>query len=743
MDNTSSHRIQRRLAVVESEVPNFMGVKNGIYLTSNTGKTGNILFFEDESLKYKTRSGTFTLSNRVANLQGSILIGDEDTTESKINGIDNILIGRCIGESMTEGNDIIAIGSNTIKNSSALGSSIAIGSGSMGNCDKTDMNIAIGKDSLSDINDSYNIAIGIEAGKNMNGSPMNHNILVGHNSMSQVSGSSIDIISIGTEGCSKMSGINFKSIYIGDNVAQNLQSSVISINNIGIGSESLINAANISDVISIGSKAGNNLSGVQSISIGSRSTTDTIGTLHDEICIGTNSGSERKYDDSHNILIGLNSGIKGSGQELIAIGNNSGSELNGNCNITIGSKCGENLNGNENICAGNQAGDSLKGMHNVCIGSKAGYGLEGNRNIWIGEGPLFSDTLNNSVVIGGQIFVKGNEAVVIGSQVGKSSIGYLNRDILIGANAGMGQKYNESSEENSKGMLLIGANAGLGNIESPENINSSELLCIGHSAGHSNEQNFSKTLFIGNYAGSYANIASESVVIGHSAGVGMSGDSNIFIGSHAGFNVKGNKNILIGSHCGDQVGEMNAEFENLLVIGNSNRPSLLGDLENGNLLIGSTSIHQPLWTDSKGSLGFVSVQERPTNVSSKIGGVLYTIGHHLEYATNKRITNLTFPYKFISQGEMNGLKFSLNLETDGGTLLNFKIVPSSKPKFVLSEEIMLNVQSKKCIISRPQSSNQDWDITVANGILEIKCSESVKGICYLEAIGVHIVKEMK
>lgn len=751
MDNSSSHRIQHRIAIVDSEVPDFMEIKNGIYLSSNDGKHGNVIFIEDGILKYKNRNGVKAISDKILigehisigdsritdPLPGSVIIGNSCGEKFSV-GFDNVLIGRNVGRNVSEGNELIAIGPDTLGDSSAIGSSIAIGAGSMSSCGKTEMNIGIGKDTLTVINGGYNLAIGIDAGKNMDGPLVNNNISFGKESMSDAKDSSINIVAIGTQSASNISGNNFQSIYIGHQAAQNLRSNVISVNTIGIGSEVLHGSQNVSDTICVGSMAGQNISGVRGIVIGTKTGNNITGSLSDDILIGTNAGSSRKYTDSRSVFIGTNAGESGgTGVNSIFIGTNSGKEAIGNDNMLIGENTGEHSRGNENVIFGKNAGGSLHGSNNVFLGSRAGHGVEGNGNIWIGEGPTMGDVLEDSVVIGSKIFVKGNEAVVIGSQVGKSSIGFLNRDILIGANAGMGQRYNDSRTDN-RGILLIGANAGLGNPESPESVNSSDLVCIGHSAGHSNEQSFHKTCFIGNYAGSFAGAVKECVVLGNSAGVGMSGDSNIFIGPHAGFNVKGNLNILIGSHCGDQAGRIDAELDGVLGIGHSNRPTILGDLTKGNVLIGATSINTPQWVEGTGTLGFSAVSERPASVSSGITGVLYGYGKHLEYATDKRVTNLTFPYKFISQGELNGLSYIINLDVDGGTLLTFKAVPSSKPNLLLSEEIMLNVTSKVCSITRI-SPNPNWELVQDGKILTLRCIEDVRGICYLEAVGVHIL----
>ena len=763
MDNnvSSSHRIHNHLAVVDTEVPDFMGIKNGIYLSSiNDSKNkGNVIFFEDGVLKTKNRQGITTtfpnkifvseqnisigsslLSNKTS--RGTVIIGN-DSGKCLSDGCDNILIGRNVSTSMTEGNDIIAIGPNTLKDSSPIGGSIAIGAGAMGDCEKTEMNIAIGNDSLKHINDSYNIAIGVEAGKDLRSTLTNHNICIGKESMSSSAESSIvnaiNIISLGTQTCANISGNNFQSIYIGDGTAQYLKSDVISVNNIGIGSKALSESSNISDIVCIGPASGTKISGIRSIIIGSNTANNIEGNLNGDIIIGNEAGSSRNYKNSYNVFIGNEAGYTGSGVEIIGIGKNSAKSLHGNYNISIGSRSGEHLLGEENICLGTVAGASARGNYNIFIGPKSGYALEGSKNVWIGEGPTISDILERSVVIGSQISVKGVESIAIGSQAGKYSTGYLNRDILIGTNAGKGQKYSETLVENG-GFLLIGTNAGLGCPENPENINSSELVCIGHSAGHSNEQSFKKTVFIGNYAGSYAVEALECIALGHSAGVGMSGKYNIFVGSNSGFNVKGSKNILIGSHCGDQAGEIETELNNVLAIGNSNRPTILGNLEKGNLIIGSTLTKLPEWTDGKGTIGFTST-ERPSNVSSGISGVLYGFGKHLEYTTHDRTTNLTFPYKIISQGEINGIVYSLDIGVDGGTLLIFKIAPFVKADLLLNEEIMLNVIDKKCSIMRKKDYNKNWSFEIINGnTLKLSCIENLNGICYLEAVGVHVLK---
>lgn len=752
MENASSHRIHNRIAIVDYEVPDFMGLKNGIYLSSLDGKSGNVLFFENGMLKYKTNNNIVTLPDKIvvddcisigsrlnSHLSGCVVIGDQ-SGESLTCGNDNLFYGRNIAREMTEGSDCISFGANSLKNSSAIGNSISIGENSMGNCGKTEYNIGIGKNALENINDSYNIGIGINSGRNIKGPFANHNMCFGRGSMENVESGVINIIAFGSNSCSDIRGNNFQSIYGGDKVAQRLKSDVISINNVCFGNECVSDAFDISDVICIGTSSGKNITGVRTIILGAKCATETSGVLSDEIIIGTFAGASRKYSDSHNILLGTRAGYSGDGLELIAIGNSAGENLCGNNNNVFGKYAGQDLSGDDNLCFGFKSGMSLKGKNNICIGSKSGLGLDGSNNILLGEGPVICDSLESTVAIGSKIFVKGKEAIVIGSQVGKSSIGYLNRDILIGANAGMGQNYNNTLDEN-KGILLIGANAGFGDPENPNAIDISDLVCLGHSSAHSNEQNTHKTLVAGNYAGSYATKMIKTVALGHSAGVGMHGEGCVYVGPHSGFNVKGNNNIFIGSHCGDQAGEIDAEFDDLLAIGNANRYAIYGDLKNGNLLLGATNLKLSKWTDSKGTLGFHST-ERPTNVSSSIGGVLYANGKHLEFTTDKRTTNLTFPYKFICQGELNGTNLHLNTEVDGSTLLTIKIAPSSKQSLCNTEQLLLLVSNKICKLVR-YGTHSDWSYEILENKIKMICTEDVKGICVIEAIGVHVCKAIK
>ena len=703
------HRFHNRIAITDNNVVDFMGIKNGIFLSD--GKSGNVIYFDDGVLKTRSENGsTSVLSQNM----------------SFVN--DNVIIGR---DPVLNGFDSIAIGANTLKNSSIIGGSIAIGGGSMGNCGKTELNIAIGKDTLRNVSDSYNIAIGDSSMKEMTGPLVNHNISIGKESMANSQNNAINIVSIGSQACSDISGSNFQSIYIGDKAAQKLQSDVISINNIGMGSHVLQEASNITDVICLGSHAGKNINGVRGIVIGANSTRDTTGKLNDDILIGTSAGSFREYNDSKGIFIGSQAGLTGSGIENVSVGVLSSTNQKGNHNCSVGSKAGSNLIGDGNVTMGLQSGESLNGNNNICLGVNSGKGVSGSRNIIVGENSQIGDILDDSVVIGTNIFVKGRSSIVIGTKTASLSSGYLNGDILIGSNAGAGQRYSENLDE-SKGMLLIGANAGVSNnLDS-----SSDLVCLGHSSGRSEEQSFHKTVMLGNYAGSFSGKVNESVILGHSAGVNISGDNNVYIGSHSGLNCKGSNNILIGNHCGDLSGALDSDINDTLILGNKTCLSLLGDLTNGNLVIGAQErITQ--WTDTKGTLGFMNTS-RPKSINT-VDGLVYNCNGHLEYSTQTKTQILTYPYKYVDKGELNGVTFLLDI-VNGTSLLTIKIIPEDKLDYFVSCEILLHVKDNAVVVS--PFKNDKWKFDISGNHLILKSTISIKGILYMEVLGENIIKKL-
>lgn len=785
--DTQMSRVRRQLAIAHDEIPDFLGVDTGLYLTdissSRNGshkrstsslsvssdekatldpersdsqstpskRGGNVLFFDDGVLKIKSaKKGVVSFPERVKvgehisidtelrhSSPGSVILG-KDCCPSFKSGGDLLLFGRGIGKNIEEGNNLIAIGPNTLRHSSVTGEVIAIGSGALGECENAEMTIGIGKDALMRINDAYNVGIGVEAGKYLAGKFVNHCFLFGRGSMRSGSGSIANVISGGTYACEEISGTNFSSVYLGEKVAQHLKSPNISINNVGIGTKVFTDASNISDMICIGSNSATEISGVRSLIFGSGAANQIEGALNNDLLFGYEAGTKRKYTDSKVLLFGMRAGYGGSGVETIGIGNEAGSESHGNINLLLGKEAGVKMLGDYSVCFGFQAGYLARGSHNFYGGSRAGLKARGDHNVWLGEGGEVDDYLERCVVIGPGVRAKGTEAIVIGSQAGKSSLGYLHRDILIGANAGMGQKYNQEIQED-RGLLIIGANAGIGHITDPDQVNSRDVVMIGHSAGNSDKQSFQHSVILGNYAASYAENVTESLILGHGAGTGMDGEQNLVFGFHSGKGLKGDRCILIGTKCGDQTGSLDPKMSGKLAIGHDNKPLLFGDLEKGNLLIGARDLTATNWVQGQGTIGFVST-DRPTAVKDTVGGVLYSYRNHLEYTTSTRTTVLTFPYKFIYQGDLSNVSYGVNTQAEGVSLLTFKVVPVTNPEATLNETIRLINQSG--ILTCEAFQNPLWNVEVVGETLRVSCRVSVKGISYLEVVGVHITKKL-
>jgi hypothetical protein len=755
-NNNASHRIQHRLAVVDSEVPNFQGIKNGIYISDINGKIGHVFYFDQGSFKIKSEQkestgstgsincfslkniivdeqrGIFIGSKPISNSPGSIVIGDE-SGEVLMVGSDNILLGRNIGVNMTEGNDVISLGANTLRESSAIGNSISIGAGSMGKCGKTEMNIGIGKDTLSKINDAYNIAIGIEAGKEMTGPLINHNICIGRGAMKEAQASAINIISLGTHSCESMQGNNFQSIYFGDKAAQFLNSKVISAGNIGLGSQVLSEAHDVSDSICMGTLTGKNISGVRLVVLGNNAGIDCSGSLTEEILIGHKAGNQRIYTESKNVFLGSMAGFSGAGVEGIGIGVLAGSQSVGDFNISLGSQAGQHIRGDQGLFIGNNAGQSSSGSFNFCLGGKAGQGLIGSYNLWLGSTEKMGDVLDQTVLLGHDAFGKGRKGVIIGHSAGSSSVGFINGDVLIGHSAGMGQHYSDNCLT-GKGMVLIGDSAGKGDKENPNDLNSSDLVCIGDSAGSSSEQQYHRAVMIGNHAGSFGGFIEDSILVGHSVGIGMTGSSNICVGAKSGTNLKGSRNILIGTNSGDRTEK--GELNDTLVVGNE-KPVLLGDLQKGNLVIGAPSII-PRWTDGENTLGFVSTL-RPRAMKG-VDGLMYVSDGELEFLGKSGVSCLSFPQKFVHRGNVNGISFKVDIGKDGISLLNVKIIPRNKINYLLSAEIVMSVLDG--VISIGPVNSDKWKISVVNDMISFKSDTVVEGILYLEIIGEQIVQKL-
>ena len=128
--------------------------------------------------------------------------------------------------------------------------------------------------------------------------------------------------------------------------------------------------------------------------------------------------------------------------------------------------------------------------------------------------------------------------------------------------------------------VYVGVNAG--NVHSVmATQNNYNNTFVGASAGRSTS-NVRNSVFIGYLAGNASSNSSNNVVLGSSTTV--SGNSNVFIGYSTG--IPGNNNIFIGSGMTNN----GSSTSNLLLIGNSNSATIIGDLSTNRVGINMSSL---------------------------------------------------------------------------------------------------------------------------------------------------------
>jgi len=681
-------RIKNRLGLVDDDdTVSFCGVKSAIYFPDTSyqpprqgPKKGGLVYVIGVDLNFMSSSGKeFSLTKNIRvskrlstigegsflqaqEVNGALCFGHNNALEGKIIG-DPIIFGNFSMEKCSEANGLIAVGHNTLKRSSIIGDSIALGAYSMGDCGETECNLGVGRDTLFRVRDSYNIAFGIEAGKECDNSVFNHNIMFGKESMKSAHDTCINIIAMGSQSASNISGNTFQSIFIGDKVASNLKSDVITVNSIVMGTQAAMDASNLSECIIQGANAGRRISGNKAVIIGSSAAESSEGCMESDIIFGHQSGNFRKYlqIESKNIFIGVNSGSGtreciGEGVQNIGLGTDS---LSGNksgvFNMGFGNRAGADSEGHHILAFGDQAGVGSRGNYNIFGGMKSGQKCNGSYNILFGNGDddsLLESEYDYFIGMGTGLIKKGSRAVVLGNSAGSKSIGYLVRDILIGDSAGSGQRYSDSVND-SKEMICIGSSAGQGDPDSPTN--SEQCIMFGHGAGKSDTQVFSQSLFFGNNAGSFASRVSESVVMGHNAGIGMCGDKNVFIGSHTGFNFKGSGNVLMGPRVGDNLPL--DEVNDKLMIGNENISILFGDIKKSNIALGLKRKYLP---DIDGeSCVFMESSLKPPSSAPPGGSLLYVKDKDLCYMNGNNVNNLTVPVRVVFYREFNESLFTL------------------------------------------------------------------------------------
>lgn len=667
MEPRDFHLIRRGLALAKegSQSPSFCGLGVGLHL-GDTGEevpraspaSGGLLYVREDDLLFTSRWGDHvSLSRGVRRKPGLVYIGDH-SFEGAVDGEGAICIGdhsggksSTIGDpivlgnfSMTEcieSNDNIALGHRSLKKTSIIGGNQAIGTSSMGDCGETEYNQAYGRECLYRVRDSYNIAMGVEAGRDASHSIFNHNILLGRKVLRDCKASCIGLIIAGTEAGAKMTGNVFQSVILGDKAASNLRSSVITVNCILQGTSVAGEASNLKDCTFLGTRVGYRLSGHGGVLIGSNAGDDSEGFLDDDVAIGSGAGRFRKYTNSRNLFLGKGSG-SGDHTLMCEGGYNVGLGVESlamtdicSSSVGVGHKAGFMSTSSHLIAHGEEAGAYSSGSMNIFYGRKVGRRCIGNHNILVGDGDDddYGYEYESIIGIGRNQSRKGIDCVLLGREAGYKGDGWLVRDILMGAGSGSGLKY--SVDKNvSREVICIGAGAGQGDHLDPRDIHSCVIL--GHGAGKSDIQAFSKCLFLGNGAGSFAGKVSDSTIVGPNAGVGMIGERCTYLGFRAGFNGRGKDDIFIGPQCGEGVGE----GHHRLMIGNEKGLCFSGDIEKGNVGVGKKSLPK---LDGENLLYLQKSETPPPSTGDLKGAIIYNDNKGVYAIWNGQRCCLSYP----------------------------------------------------------------------------------------------------
>lgn len=562
------------------------------------------------------------------------------------NGESNIIIGDEAGCKCDEGTNLIVLGARALKDSSIIGEIIAIGTCAMGNAGKTEYNIAIGLEALYDITDNYNIGLGVNAGKGLIGPLVNQNIIIGKEAMKDSNVSSMNNIAMGTSAGSNMKGSVFQTIIIGEHAGYSMESDIITVNTIILGSETGSYANNLSDVIIMGAMSGKNITGTGFSVIGSNSGLNTKGSLGYDIIVGFEAGNFREYSnttdhESAHIFIGYKAGTNLSENSDVKKYLRS---------IGIGAQSLFNSKSEYTVCVGDKSGMNSSGGYNIYLGPNAGMNVRGNNN-FIASPSNYQDNeiidISGCILLGDSVSRQGLYSCVMGHQAGYEAKGVLNHDILIGHCAGSGVYLSNSRESSDRrNILAIGSSAMKGKMENIQK-QPSNVIAIGNDAGNSDEQDYHETVFVGHNAGSYAKSVSYTVVVGHNAGIGMCGSRNTYLGAHAGFNVLGDDNILIGPFMGDNnIPNMNDTF----MLGVKENILLYGNIKSGSLCIAPSPDKLPVLSSDR-SL-WLNESSARTNTFPSYGSEIYTYQDILYLASEKHLETLNIPFSHSKTGKI-------------------------------------------------------------------------------------------
>ncbi len=150
-------------------------------------------------------------------------------------------------------------------------------------------------------------------------------------------------------------------------------------------------------------------------------------------------GQSFDYNENNNsnmIAIGSYAGQNNQGNNGISIGTTAGVYYQGSNSVSIGFSAGNKYQYSDAIAIGSEAGNAYQGTGSISLGNSAGYTNQGNNAISIGTDAGYFEQGENSLAIGinSGNNLQNNNAIAIGNSSGKDNQPY--GSIAIGKNAG-------------------------------------------------------------------------------------------------------------------------------------------------------------------------------------------------------------------------------------------------------------------------------------------------------------------
>jgi hypothetical protein len=313
--------------------------------------------------------------------------------------------------------------------------------------------------------------------------------------------------------------------------------------NVVIGDSTAGNSSGFSSSVVIGQAAGNSMTGNSNTVVGYGAYYG-VSTGQSNIIMGYQAANAANMSNA--IIIGFRAGYVNQGNQIVCIGNEAGrNNIGGVSNVFIGTDAGYgNVSGNSNTYVGSQSGVYQTGYYNTALGHFALYGLSGASNA------SYNTALG---YYAGKSITSGAENTLIGRGAGAAlTTGAYN--VAIGNLAlynDNGSNHNIAIGRASMQSASGGNNIGVG-TDTLEVASGSDNTAVGYRAAPS-VSSAERNTFIGGLSGHLTTTGSYNTAIGYGSyqgypGYENTGDDNTALGYFAmgGNNVSGNDNTAVG-----------------------------------------------------------------------------------------------------------------------------------------------------------------------------------------------------